>query len=110
MSEDEKRSSARKGILIRSFILAERRTHMRSVLTCLSRISAFARKRTIFTIVLGLSIASSVYAQDIVVSEKDFTCIRDGHHIRNTFIRHSDPEKLIDAMRILEIIESESDI
>ena len=40
---------------------------------------------------LFLSMACSVYAQDIVVSEKDFTCIRDGHKIRNTFIRHSDP-------------------
>ena len=75
---------------------------MRSVLTCLSRISAFVCKRTIFTIVLGLSIASSVYAQDVTVSEKDFTCIRDGHKIRNTFIRNSDPEKLKAAMRIFQ--------
>ena len=75
---------------------------MRSVLTCLSQISAFVCKRGVFTIVLGLSIASSVYAQDVVVSEKDFTCIRDGRQIRNTFIRHSDPEKLKEAMRIFE--------
>jgi hypothetical protein len=75
---------------------------MRSVLTCLSRISAFVCKRGFFMIVLGLSIACSVYAQDIVVSEKDFTCIRDGHHIRNTFIRHSDPAKLKEAIQIFQ--------
>ena len=51
---------------------------------------------------LFLSMVGSVYAQDIVVSEKDFTCIRDGHKIRNTFIRNSDPEKLKEAMRIFQ--------
>src|SRR2546430_10885791 len=75
---------------------------MRSVLTCLSQISAFVCKRGVFTIVLGLSIACSVYAQDIVVSEKDFTCIRDGRHIRNTFIRNSDPAKLKEAIQIFQ--------
>ena len=51
---------------------------------------------------LFLSMVGSVYAQDIVVSEKDFTCIRDGHKIRNTYIKHSDPEKLKEAMRIFK--------
>ena len=51
---------------------------------------------------LFLSMVGSVYAQDIVVSEKDFTCIRDGHKIRNTFIRNSDPEKLKEAMHIFQ--------
>src|SRR6185436_16727457 len=51
---------------------------------------------------LVFSTAYSGYAQDIVVSEKDFTCIRDGHKIRNTFIRHSDPAKLKEAMRIFQ--------
>ena len=49
---------------------------------------------------LFLSSACSVYAQDVTVSETSFTCIRDGHKIRNTYIRHSDPEKLKEAMRI----------
>jgi Cytochrome P460 len=64
---------------------------MRFVLTCFSRI---------FVLVLVLS--CSVQAQDIAVSEKDFTCIRDGHKIRNTFIRHPDPQKLKEAIRIFE--------
>jgi len=51
---------------------------------------------------LFLSMVGSVYAQDIVVSENDFTCIRDGHKIRNTFIRNSDPEKLKEAMHIFQ--------
>ena len=51
---------------------------------------------------LFLSMVGSVYAQDIVVAEKDFTCIRDGHKIRNTFIRNSDPEKLKEAMHIFQ--------
>jgi hypothetical protein len=42
----------------------------------------------------------SAYAADVSVSEVSFTCIRDGHKIRNTYIRHSDPEKLKEAVRI----------
>src|SRR5438445_13702311 len=45
---------------------------------------------------------SSVYAQDVTVSEKSFTCIRDGHKIRNTYIRNADPEKLKEAVRIFK--------
>ena len=51
---------------------------------------------------LFLSMVGSVYAQDVTVSEKSFTCIRDGHKIRNTYIRNSDPEKLKEAMRIFQ--------
>ena len=36
----------------------------------------------------------------LTVSDTSFTCIRDGHKIRNTYIRNSDPEKLKEAMRI----------
>src|SRR5439155_14658419 len=35
-------------------------------------------------------------------SEKSFTCIRDGHKIRNTYIRNADPEKLKEAVRIFK--------
>jgi hypothetical protein len=59
---------------------------MGSVITTLSRISAFACKRIIFTIVLVLFIACNAYAQDVTVSEKDFTCIRDGHKIRKRLL------------------------
>jgi len=56
----------------------------------------------VFMIGLVFSIVRSGYAQDIVITEKDFTCIRDGHKIRNTFIRHPDPAKLKEAMRIFQ--------
>lgn len=51
---------------------------------------------------LGLSLACSVYAQDVTVSEKSFGCIRDGTKIRNTYIQNADPEKLKEAVRILK--------
>ena len=64
--------------------------------------------KTLMTLLTGtalalfLSMVCSVYAEDITVSEKAFTCIRDGHHIRNTFIRHSDPAKLKEAIQIFQ--------
>src|SRR3989442_981127 len=60
---------------------------------------------TLFTgtaLTLFLSMVCSVYAQDVTVSEKSFTCIRDGHKIRNTYIRNADPEKLKEAVRIFK--------
>ena len=75
---------------------------MRSVLTFTSRVSEFVCKTGMFTIVCALFLASNVDAKDITVSEKDFTCIRDGHKIRNTYIRNSDPEKLKEAMRMFQ--------
>src|SRR5207245_3505523 len=64
--------------------------------------------KTITTLLTGtaltlfLSMVCSVYAQDVTVSEKSFTCIRDGHKIRNTYIRNEDPEKLKEAVRIFK--------
>src|SRR5947208_8148117 len=64
--------------------------------------------KTITTLLTGtaltlfLSMVCSVYAQDVTVSEKSFTCIRDGHKIRNTYIRNADPEKLKEAVRIFK--------
>ena len=51
---------------------------------------------------LGLSLACSVYAKDVTVSEKSFGCIRDGTKIRNTYIKNADPAKLKEAVRILK--------
>jgi hypothetical protein len=68
---------------------------MHSASSYLSRIGSFM-------IVMGISMACSAYAKDVTVSENDFTCIRDGHKIRNTYIRHADPEKLKEAMRIFQ--------
>ena len=64
--------------------------------------------KTITTLLTGtaltlfLSMVCSVYAQDVTVSEKSFTCIRDGQKIRNTYIRNADPEKLKEAVRIFK--------
>lgn len=50
---------------------------------------------------LGLSLACSAYAQDVAVSEQSFGCISDGTKVRNTYIKHADPAKLKEAVRIL---------
>ena len=50
---------------------------------------------------LVLGAVSGVSAQDVVVSEQTFGCILDWAQVRNTRIRHSDPVKLKEAMRIL---------
>src|SRR3989442_13224581 len=75
---------------------------MRHVMTGVSRISALVGTRSVLAVGLGLSMACSVYAQDVTVSEKSFGCIRDGTKIRNTYIKHADPEKLKEAMRIFK--------
>ena len=73
---------------------------MCDVIARLSKISAFVCQIGIVSIGLGLVMMSSAYAEEVTVSETSFTCIRDGHKIRNTYIRHSDPEKLKEAIRI----------
>src|SRR3989442_7128947 len=49
---------------------------------------------------LGFCVVSSASADDIAVSERTFGCILDWPQVRNTRIKHSDPEKLQEAMRI----------
>ena len=51
---------------------------------------------------LGLVLACSAYAEDVTVSEKSFGCIRDGTKVRNTYIKHADPAKLKEAVRIFQ--------
>lgn len=46
-------------------------------------------------------LASQAAAGEIAVSEKDFGCLLGLPKVRNTFIQHSDPEKLKEAIRIL---------
>jgi cytochrome P460 len=75
---------------------------MRHVIPCVSRISALVGTRSVLAVGLGLSMACSVYAQDVTVSEKSFGCIRDGTKIRNTYIKNADPEKLKEAVRIFK--------
>ncbi|MEO8048410.1 MAG: cytochrome P460 family protein [Nitrospirota bacterium] len=49
---------------------------------------------------LGLSMLSGASAQDITISEQTFGCILDWPKVRNTYFKHSDPQKLKEAMRI----------
>ena len=49
---------------------------------------------------LGLSMPSSASAEDLTVSEDTFGCILDWPKVRNTRFRHSNPEKLKEAMQI----------
>ncbi|MDT3779310.1 hypothetical protein PJI16_17235 [Nitrospira sp. MA-1] len=50
---------------------------------------------------LAFSQTSSVSAQEITVTEDSFGCILDFPKVRNTRIKHDDPEKLKEAKRIL---------
>ena len=49
---------------------------------------------------LGFCMVYSVFADDIAVSEQTFSCILEWPKVRNTHIKHSDPEKLKEATRI----------
>lgn len=49
---------------------------------------------------LDLSLPSGASAQELTVSEQTFGCILDWPKVRNTRFKHSDPEKLKEAMRI----------
>lgn len=75
---------------------------MRRFITFISREFGSACMRGFVTAVLGLSMASSLYAADLTVSEHSFSCIRDWTKVRNTYIKHDDPEKLKEAVRIFK--------
>ena len=49
---------------------------------------------------LGVSLPSSASAQELLVSEQAFGCILDMPKVRNTRFKHTDPEKLKEAMKI----------
>ncbi|MBI3805366.1 MAG: hypothetical protein HY282_16575 [Nitrospirae bacterium] len=51
---------------------------------------------------LILCLASWAAAEDITISEKDFGCVIGLPKVRNTFVRHADPAKQKEAMRILQ--------
>jgi hypothetical protein len=75
---------------------------MRRLITYVSRISDQGYIRGVLAAALGLSMASSLYAAEITVSENSFSCIRNWTKVRNTYITHSDPEKLKEAVRIFK--------
>ncbi|OQW30514.1 MAG: hypothetical protein A4E19_09390 [Nitrospira sp. SG-bin1] len=49
---------------------------------------------------LGFWMLTTASAQDLAVTEQTFGCILDWPKVRNTRFKHSDPEKLKEAMRI----------
>ena len=67
-----------------------------------SRKARLVCTRSLVALALGLSMASSLYAADLTVSESSFSCIKDWTKVRNTYIKHADPEKLKEAVRIFE--------
>jgi hypothetical protein len=73
---------------------------MRHLIALLCRRSVCVFKRSVLVVGLGFCMASSVSAEDIAVSEQTFGCILDWPKVRNTRIKHSDPEKLKEAIRI----------
>jgi hypothetical protein len=66
----------------------------------LCRLSVCVFRRSVLVAGLGFCMVYSVAADDIAVSEQSFDCILGWPQIRNTRIKHSDPEKLKEAMRI----------
>jgi hypothetical protein len=57
-------------------------------------------KRSVLFVGLAFGIAYSAVADEIAVTEQTFDCILDWPAVRNTRIKHADPEKLKEAMRI----------
>src|SRR5580704_17845883 len=53
-------------------------------------------------VVLCLSFAVGVSADDLVITEKTFGCLLDQPKVRNTRIQNPDPEKLKEAIRIFQ--------
>src|SRR6266851_1700573 len=49
---------------------------------------------------LGFSMVCGASAAEMTVSEQTFGCILDWPQVRNTRIKHADPQKLNEAMRI----------
>ncbi len=64
------------------------------------RLSARVVKRSLLAAGLGFCMVYSASADDIAVSEQTFGCILDWPKVRNTRIKHADPKKLNEAMRI----------
>jgi hypothetical protein len=73
---------------------------MRYLVGLLCRLSVCVCKRSVLVAGLSFCMVSSVLAEDLAVSEQTFGCILDWSKVRNTRIKHADPEKLKEAMRI----------
>ena len=75
---------------------------MHPLITSISRKSGLVCMRVVVAFTLGLAMASSLYAETVTVSESSFSCITDWTKVRNTYIKHADPEKLKEAVRIFK--------
>lgn len=73
---------------------------MRHFIARLCRLSVCVFRRSVLLAGLGFCMVYSVFADDIAVSEQTFDCILEWPKVRNTRIKHSDPEKLKEATRI----------
>jgi hypothetical protein len=56
--------------------------------------------RYVVCLVLCLSLAATLSADDLVITEKSFGCVLNLPKVRNTRIQNPDPEKLKEATRI----------
>jgi hypothetical protein len=73
---------------------------MRHFIARLYRLSVCVFGGSVLLAGLGFCMVCSVFADDIAVSEQTFDCILEWPKVRNTRIKHSDPEKLKEATRI----------
>lgn len=73
---------------------------MRKCITVWCQIVVWVCTSTLLAAGLGFPMLNSAWAEDIMVSEQTFGCILDWPKVRNTRFKHSDAEKLKEAMRI----------
>jgi hypothetical protein len=63
----------------------------------------FIKRLTMAAFAVGLGWSAHTSAAEVVVDEKSFGCIEEmGTKVKKTYIRHSDPAKLKEAVRIFE--------
>jgi hypothetical protein len=73
---------------------------MRHLIAFVSRLAGYLLRQSVFASALGVCMLCGALADDITVSEQNFSCILDWPKIRNTHIKNADPEKLKEAIRI----------
>ena len=73
---------------------------MREVIKIWSQVSVWVSAGALLAVGLNFTVLSSASAQDMTVSEQTFGCILDWPKVRNTRLKHADPEKLKEAIRI----------
>ena len=74
---------------------------MGNFISLLCQFTSYVCKRGVLAVGLVFCLVYGVSAQEVTVSEDTFGCILDWPKVRNTRIKHDDPEKLKEAKRIL---------